>query len=333
MKVFAPLVAIAFMLLAVWYFSSTGQAFVSSHLELYGNVDVREISLAFDGSGRIAEMRAEEGDVVPKGRVIGVLDVDALKIQARQVAADVEAQRQNVVRLRDGPRPEEVVQLRAQLNSARVVSHRAAQDYLRAVKLVGVGSKKDLDYAKADADVAKAKAEELESALRLLIQGARKEEVAAQEAKLSAFRANLALVEYKIAQGMLRAPRDAVVRSRLAEPGDMVTPGVPIYSLAVTQPKWVRAYVSETDLGRIWPGLEAKVFTDSQPEMPISGRVGYISAVAEFTPKSVETTELRTRLVYEIRVIVDDRDDKLRLGQPVTLRLFGLPAGRVRGDG
>src|SRR5690606_4102629 len=86
-------------------------------------------------------------------------------------------------------------------------------------------------------------------------------------------------------------------------------------------PKWVRVYVSEPDLGKIRPGMEARVFTDSHPEQPISGKVGYISSVAEFTPKSVQTEELRTSLVYEVRIIVADADNVLRLGQPVSVRL------------
>ena len=112
-----------------------------------------------------------------------------------------------------------------------------------------------------------------------------------------------------------------MVRSRLLEPGDMATPQRPVFALALTKPKWVRVYISETNLGRIKPGTSARVLTDSHPDQPIAGKIGYISSVAEFTPKAVQTEELRTNLVYEVRVLVDDGSDVLRLGQPATVYL------------
>lgn len=138
--------------------------------------------------------------------------------------------------------------------------------------------------------------------------------------------AQLALLRHQIAQGELIAPDDAVVRSRLREPGDMISASTPVFALALTQPKWVRVYVAEPDLGLIGPGMTAQVTTDSQPDQPVGGEVGYISSVAEFTPKSVQTPELRTSLVYEVHVILDDQGDVLRLGQPVTVHLATGPA-------
>ena len=111
------------------------------------------------------------------------------------------------------------------------------------------------------------------------------------------------------------------MRSRLLEPGDMASPQRAVYALAITDPKWVRVYVNETQLGHIKPGMRASVSTDSHPQQPVQGRVGYISDVAEFTPKAVQTEELRTALVYEVRVIVEDKDNRLRLGMPATVRI------------
>ena len=103
----------------------------------------------------------------------------------------------------------------------------------------------------------------------------------------------------------------------------MATPQKPVYALAITRPKWVRVYVNEPDLGKVKPGQSARVTTDSAPDRPITGKVGYISSVAEFTPKAIQTEELRTSLVYEVRVVVEDNDDALRLGQPATVVLGG----------
>ncbi|HXL16648.1 MAG TPA: HlyD family efflux transporter periplasmic adaptor subunit, partial [Streptosporangiaceae bacterium] len=119
----------------------------------------------------------------------------------------------------------------------------------------------------------------------------------------------------------LVAPMDAVVRTRLLEPGEMASPQKPVFSLAITDPKWVRAYVSEPDLGKVHPGMAAFVAVDSFPDQRFEGWVGFISPVAEFTPKAVQTEELRTSLVYEVRVFVKDPSDALRLGMPATVYL------------
>jgi HlyD family secretion protein len=99
----------------------------------------------------------------------------------------------------------------------------------------------------------------------------------------------------------------------------MASPDRPVVTLALTDPKWVRAYVPEPDLGRIKLGMTAKIMSDSFPDQTFDGWIGFISPVAEFTPKTVETEDLRTKLVYEVRVFVYDSKDLLRLGMPVTV--------------
>lgn len=323
-KALIPLLVISAGI-AAWLWWSARNGGVVDELVLHGNVDIRQISLAFDGSGRIAELCAEEGDRVTAGQVVAVLDTRMLEIQARQAEAQVETQRQTLLRLRNGSRPEEIAQVRAQLASAEATAERADQDDTRAARLQTSGSgaitQKTIDQAHADAQVAKARVEELRAALRLAELGPRTEEIASAEAQLKASEAQLALLRHQIDQGQLRAPADAVIRSRLLELGDMATSQKPVFALALTRPKWVRAYVRESDLGKVKPGMAARVFTDSRPDQPVNGKVGYISSVAEFTPKSVQTEELRTSLVYEVRVIVEDATDALRLGQPATVRL------------
>ncbi|WP_449257235.1 HlyD family efflux transporter periplasmic adaptor subunit [Bosea sp. (in: a-proteobacteria)] len=324
-KVLAPLLLIAVVAAGGWYWWSHRNMGDSGELALHGNVDIRQISLAFDGTGRISELRVEEGDSVKAGQVIGLLDTKTLELQARQQEANVEAQRQTLLRLHNGPRPEEIAQVRAQLASAEASATRADLDLSRATELKasasGAITQQTIDQRRADAGTARAKVNELRAAVQLAEAGTRVEEIAGAQAQLKAAEASLALLQHQIDLGQLRAPVDAVVRSRLREPGDMVTSATAIFALALTEPKWIRVYASEPDLGRIRPGMTAQIFTDSHPDQPLVGKVGYISSVAEFTPKSVQTEELRTSLVYEVRVIVEDAGDALRLGQPVTVRL------------
>jgi HlyD family secretion protein len=187
-------------------------------------------------------------------------------------------------------------------------------------------SEQDLEAAKAALDSAQAHLAVAQQALELAVIGPRKEDVAQGEAQLRADQAQLELLHRQLADAELVAPSDAVVRTRLLEPGEMVSPQRPILNLAITDPKWVRAYVAETDLGKIHPGMKATVSTDGFPDRPFSGWIGFIASVAEFTPKAVETTELRSSLVYEIRVFVQDPEDDLRLGMPATVTLDLSPA-------
>ena len=186
-----------------------------------------------------------------------------------------------------------------------------------------------LDNAKATAEMAEAKLAANQQALELAILGPRKEEIAENEARLRAQEAQLAFLRQQLADAQLKAPMDAVVRTRLMEPGDMASPQKPVFSLAIVDPKWVRAYVSEVDLGKVHPGMKASVVVDSFPDRRFEGWVGFISPVAEFTPKIVQTDELRTTLVYEVRVFVKDPSDELRLGMPATVLLTPKPNSKT----
>jgi HlyD family secretion protein len=298
----------------------------ASELTLYGDVDLRQVDLAFNGTERVAAVLASEGDKVRRGQVLGVLDTARLKPQAAQAAAATAAQAQAVLRLRHGARPEEIAEARASVaaDAAAAVSSRAEYDRLLTLAASSGGralSHQDLDNARSSADEAAAKLEGSRQALQLQVIGPRREDIAQAEALLEADRAQQAIADKALADARLVAPLDAVVRTRLIEPGDMATPQRPAFSLAIVNPKWVRAYVAETELGAVRPGMAARVTVDAFPHRAFAGWVGFISPAAEFTPKTVETPDLRTSLVYEVRVFVRDPNDDLRLGMPATVHL------------
>ncbi|WP_299846011.1 HlyD family efflux transporter periplasmic adaptor subunit [uncultured Paracoccus sp.] len=325
MKKLTPILALFALLAGGWWWWSHRGTTGSGDLVLYGNVDIRQIALAFDGSGRISELLVEEGDAVEKGQIVGRLDTRTLELQADAQEAVVEAQRQALMKFSNGSRPEEIAQVRAQLAAAAAAQVLAEQELTRVRQLrasrSGAASQQSLEQAQAGAEAATATVAQAQAALDLSLAGARAEDIAQAEAQLRSAEVQLELLRHQIGQGKLVAPDHAVIRSRLREPGDMVGPTTPVLALALTQPKWVRVYVGEPDLGRIRAGMAAEVVSDSQPDQPVAGTVGYIASVAEFTPKTVQTEELRTSLVYEVHVIVADQADRLRLGQPVTVRL------------
>jgi len=310
-------------------------------LDLHGNVDLRQVDLPFNDNERIAAVLVQEGDRVQKGQVLARLDTSRLEPQLAQMEAQAAGQRAIVERFHNGNRPEEIAEARANLQSAVADAANARRQYQRLVSAAQSSSGRDvsqtdLDNAKAATEMADAKAAVNEKALELEIIGARKEDVAQAEAELRDDDAQVALMRRKLADAQLLAPCDATVRSRLMEPGEMASPQTPVFSLAITDPKWIRAYVDEPDLGKVHPGMAATVTTDSFPDRAIDGWVGFISPMAEFTPKDVQTEELRTSLVYEIRVFVKDPGDELRLGMPATVHLSlkqpGFQAATTQGS-
>ena len=295
-------------------------------LTLYGNVDIRQVSLAFEQAGRIQTLSVQEGDKVKQGQVLATLKTDALKIQQQQAEAQLNVQKQTLIEQEAGNRPEQIAQAKAQLVSAQAQLEKANKDYQRLQVLSNTTSgqaisKQELDYAQSNQATAAATVKEREANLQLLQKGVRTEERAAAKAQYQATQANLDLIQYQISQSELRSPVNAVVRARLQEVGDMTTAQKAVYTLALTDPKWVRVYANEKDLSLIKMGTTAQVIRDAQPDQPIMGKIGYISSVAEFTPKTVQTEDIRTTLVYEVRVYVDDPQDQLKMGQPVTVKI------------
>lgn len=294
-------------------------------LALFGNIDLRQVDLPFNNSERIAAVLVQEGDRVHSGQVLARLDQSRLNPQLSQAEAQAEAQKATVERLHNGSRPEEIAQARANVDSAAADAQNARVHYDRIKTLMtdskGAVSQEDLDAAKAALDVAEAKLMVNRKALDLSVAGPRKEDVAQAEAMLRYNQAALAFARQQVADAQLTAPIDAVVRSRLMEPGEMASPQKPVFTLAIIDPKWVRAYVSEPDLGKVHMGLAATATFDSFPGRRFNGWIGFISPVAEFTPKAVQTEELRTKLVYEVRVFVSDPSDELRLGMPATVHV------------
>lgn len=325
----AVLIVVVLALLAVggWYGWQRLHPAQQQASVFYGNIDVRQVSLAFEGSGRVAQVRVEEGDRVKAGQPLAVLDTRTLQLQAEQAQAQLQVQEENLRRLQNGARPAEIAQAQSRLAAAQADAQRAQRDLQRLQTIVrssaGAVSVQDVDRARSAARVAEAMVRERRDALALLREGTRSEEIDGARAQVQAARAQLALLQHQIAQGELQAPVDAVVRSRLLEPGDMASASRPVLALALTSPKWARIYVDEPLLGKVHPGQNATLMVDgpSGARTSLQGRVGYISSVAEFTPKTVQSESLRTSLVYEVHVQVDDPDDHLRLGQPVTVRL------------
>ncbi len=289
-------------------------------LTLYGNVDIREVQLAFQDAGRIAYLAVDEGAKVSKGQVVAELDPVRFQMEAGRLSGEVAAQARLVERLKSGSRPQEVEKARAAVASARANLKDAELSLARkqSLQLTNRISAQEVDSARARVQTWQATLKTAEEELSLAIEGPRKEDIATAEANLTALQAVKELAEQRVIDTRLLAPADGFIRNRILEPGAMASAGTPVLTLALTNPLWVRAYISEPDLGRVREGMQAELRTDSLPGKTYKGWVGFISSTAEFTPKTVETTELRTKLVYRARIFACDPQHELRLGMPVT---------------
>ena len=308
---------------AAWFAWLRPPAAPDDTLVLYGNVDIRQVNLGFRVSGRIVTMYFEEGDVVAAGDVMAVLDRTPFEDDVRLAEAEVASQRATLEKYQAGYRPEEIAQAHALVAERQAAVDNANLVLRRQAALVERGhvSQQVYDDALAQTIEAEARLESAQEALDLALAGFREEDIAAQRANVQMAAARLARALTALADTEIIAPDTGVLLSRIEEPGAIVTEGAPVYTLSLTNPLWVRTYVAEPDLGRVYPGMPASVTTDSAPDHGYQGHVGFISPVAEFTPKTVETPDLRTDLVYRLRVIVDDPDRGLRQGMPVTVRL------------
>ncbi len=295
----------------------------ADRVTLFGNIDIREIQLAFESSGRIKELKAEEGDQVKKGDLLGLLDDSAYAAQVNKLKAEIEAQQQIVAKMESGSRPQEIEAARAKVNALKAKVKNALVNFRRLKKLAREKYVKEqsLDDAEALFKSLKAELNAAKQQLDLLIEGPRQEDINAAKALLAAKEAALKLAEKRLHDTKLYAPEDGIIENRILEPGSMAFPQAPVFTLALRQPLWVRAYIPEPDLGRLKPGMKAIIRSDTYPEKQYDGWLGYISPVAEFTPKQVETTQLRTKLVYQCRVFVCNHSDELRLGMPVTVEI------------
>ncbi len=290
---------------------------------LHGNVDIRQVQLAFNGSERIASVAVREGDRVQAGQLLAELETERLRAKSAAREAQVKAQEAILARLEAGNRPEEIRKAKADLEAAQADLANAQSTFERINRLAaqGVDTEQRRDDARAALDVAQARLAAAQEAYDLMVLGPRREDIAAAKATLQSYQAELDLAGKELADARLVAPTNGVIENRILEPGEMASPQKPVFTLALDDPLWVRAYVPETDLGKIRQGMEAEITTDSFPGKRYDGWVGFISPTAEFTPKTVETEEVRTKLVYQVRVFARNPDGELRLGMPAVVAI------------
>jgi HlyD family secretion protein len=304
---------------AAWWWSARSRT--NDLLVLQGNVEIRQVNLAFKVAGRIVSLAVDEGATVMAGQKLASLEKVYFEDSLRQARAQRGQAAANVAKMEAGNRPEEIAQAEANVlyREALLLNARQSRERAEALLKTASGTQKNYDDAIAAQRQADAQLNSAREALRLMKAGFRQEDIEAARAQLAERDAAVLVAERQLADADLVAPSPGIVLSRVRETGAIVNAGETVFVLTLNSPVWVRSYVSEPDLGRIRPGMEVDLRTDTPGSSPIKGRVGFISTTAEFTPKTVETRELRTALVYRVRIVADDPDGMLRQGMPMTI--------------
>ncbi|MFT3830442.1 MAG: HlyD family efflux transporter periplasmic adaptor subunit [Opitutaceae bacterium] len=292
-------------------------------LHLSGNIEAVDAQLGFKIPGRVAARLVSEGERVTAGQLVARLDDTEQREQVALRGAELAAAEATLADLVAGSRPQEIATARAALRSAEADRDRARLELTRQQELRrrDVSAARDLESAEANHAVAAARAEQAAEALKLAEEGPRKDAVAAARARVEIARASLTLAETQLENTRLLAPFAGIVLSHNIEPGEFVSAGTPVITAADLAHVWVRAYVNQTDLGRIRHGQPAEVRTDTFPEKVYRGTVGFISAEAEFTPKTVQTEKERVKLVFRVKIDLENSADELKPGMPADATL------------
>ncbi|MDR0219709.1 MAG: secretion protein HlyD [Enterobacteriaceae bacterium] len=291
-------------------------------LTLYGNVDIRTVNLGFRVNGKLAALQVDEGDTITAGQPLGQLDNAPFVNALNQAKANRDAAKANLAKAEAGYRSEEVAQVRAEV-AQKESAFRFADSFLKRQQ--GLSQRKmisdnDLENAKTGQRQALAAYQAAKDKLRQFEAGSRKEEIAAARAQLAQAEATTAQAELNLHDTLLASPSAGVILTRAIEPGTILAAGNTVFTLSLTNPVWIRAYIDEPNLNQAAAGRDILIYTDGRKNRPYHGKIGFVSPTAEFTPKNVETPDLRTDLVYRLRIIVSDPDAELKQGMPVTLR-------------
>jgi HlyD family secretion protein len=295
-----------------------------SAIKVSGTLEITDVQVSFKIPGRVKERLVDEGEQVGAGQVVARLDQSDYLHEAVQRQREVQAQQAALRELEAGSREEEISQAEAAVERTRAELDRAEADFRRQQELFrrDVISARDFDAAKSASEVARARYREAQDQQSLVRKGPRREKIEFARARLEEARAAMAQSETRLAETELVSPVTGLVLSKNIEPGEHVAAGTPIVTIGRLDETWLRAYIAETDLGRVKVGQRALVTTDTYPGKQYEGTITFISPQAEFTPKNVQTEKERVKLVYRIKITIPNPQMELKPGMPADAEIL-----------
>jgi HlyD family secretion protein len=322
-RLLAILVILAAIAGSLYSFVLRNRGQEDSIIRISGNIEATEVNVGFKISGRVISLSAEEGDWIEKGKVIARIDDEDLRHRLDLARASLRASEARLAKLEAGSRPEELREAEALLNQAEYDLANKENHYERmnALHLRGVIPKETLDNSEAAFKIAKAALARAKESYALVKEGPRREDIEDARAQVEQARASLKVAETQLSYVVLPSPLSGVVLVKSAEVGEVVNAGTTVVTLADIENVWLRAYIPETELGRVKWGQEVLVKTDFHPRKEYRGRISFISSQAEFTPKQIQTEKERVTLVYRIKVDLSNPERELKPGMPADGRI------------
>jgi HlyD family secretion protein len=330
-RILVLIVAVAVIVAGVYFYRRSKKTEPQNRVTLSGNIEAHESLVGFKVQGRIIELPVEEGQQVESGALLARLDDADYRQKVRIEQATVGVRESNLALVLAGSREQEIKAAQQTMLDAQAEAKQRQLDYERAEQLFrrDAVSAQDRDLAETALKRAQANLEAAKQRYNQLLEGSRKEDIEVARANVQQARANLGLSRVNLEYTSLRAPSEGVITVRQAELGEVVVPGTPIVTLADLDHIWLRAYIAETDLGRIRWGQDATITTDTYPRKQYHGRISFISSTAEFTPKSVQTYKERVTLVYRIKIDIDNPNHELKPGMPADAHIVLLAANQA----
>ncbi|MDR7866031.1 MAG: efflux RND transporter periplasmic adaptor subunit [Sporomusaceae bacterium] len=289
-----------------------------NQVKVSGNIETTTVGAGFKIAGHVAQRMVDEGESVKKGQPIASLETADLELDVANAKAQLLAAQATLTQLANGSRPQDISAAQAALRSAEADRQNAAAEYRRMQQLFAQSaiSAQDRDRSQTAFATASARADQVAQQLSLVAEGPRQEEIELAAARVEQAKQQLKLAQTRLAYAQIAAPINGVVLSKNIEPGEYVAPGTPVVTIGELDQVWLKAYIAETDLGRVKLGQKVAVTTDTYPGKTYNGSIGFIASEAEFTPKNIQTAEERVKLVYRIKVMIENQARELKPGMP-----------------
>ena len=312
--IFVVLIALA----ASSYFLYFKKQVDPNQIKVSGNIETTSVGLGFKIAGHVVQRLVEEGDNIKKGQQIAKLETADLELEVANAKAQLLASQAALAQLKNGSRPQDVSVARAALRSAEADKNNAAAEYQRTQQLFAQDaiSTQERDRSQTAYATAAARADQAAQQLSLVVEGPRQEEIELATARLEQAKQALNLAQTRLGYAQVASPIDGVVLSKNIESGEYVSPGTPVVTIGELDQVWLKAYISESDLGKVKLGQKVAVTTDTYPNKIYNGVIGYIASEAEFTPKNIQTAEERVKLVYRIKIMIENTARELKPGMP-----------------
>jgi len=308
----------------IYYLLTRNKEEEAAFIKVSGNIEATEVDVGFKVSGRIVSRFYEEGDWVEQGKVLAKLDDEDLRNRLEVARATLMSAQARLRKLLAGSRPEEIKQAEASLHQTQsdLKNKQIQYDRMQGLYERGVIAKEAFDNAETTYKIAQATVQVAAENYQLVKEGPRKEDIEDARAQVEQARASVKLNETQLGYATLYSPISGVVLVKSGEIGEVVNPGTSILTIADVENVWLKAYIPETDLGKVKWGQDVIVTTDLRPQKEYRGRISFISSQAEFTPKQIQTEKERVTLVYRIKVDISNKDHELKPGMPADGRIL-----------